>query len=332
MFKKIRYVRLTDNEREEISRGVAANKSFTEIARVIGRSTSTVTRELGGDLLRYRASSAKKKALEKSSSRRKGKTKISQNEKLKTYVLSKLMLSWSPDQIAKRLKSEYPLDMIMRISAEAIYQYIYVFPRGELRRNLVAHLRQKRAWRYTRGSGRKTRSNIADMTSIDERPSEVIGRVVPGHWEGDLILGKHRRSGLGTLVERTTRYTLLVPLPAQDAITIRKAYVKAVRTIPKELRRTLTYDQGREMCDHLKFTVDTKMQVYFAHKGSPWERGTNENTNGLVRQYFPKGTDFHAVSLREVKRVQRELNDRPRKTLSYATPGEIFTNLVALKH
>lgn len=324
------YVRLREEEREEISRGIATGKSFSEIARSLGRATSTVSREIGDNPSEYRASSANRRAQERSAGRRTGKRKIFHHPILKKYVLSRLMMCWSPDQIAKRIKTEYPLDMTMRISAEAIYQYIYVFPRGELLRKLVAHLRQKRMWRRQRGTGRKTRSNIADMLSIEERPVEVLGRAIPGHWEGDLIMGKYHRSGLGTLVERTTRYTLLVPLPSQDAITIRRAYVRAVRTIPKELRCTLTYDQGREMCDHLKFTIDTNMQVYFAHKGSPWERGTNENTNGLVRQYFPKGTDFGIISRKEIKRVQRELNNRPRRTLDYATPDEIFTSLVAL--
>lgn len=325
------YVRLSDTEREEISRGIAAGQTLTYIAYEIGRATSTVSREVGGGHVQYRASSSSHRARKRSSSRRKGKGKIATQPRLRVYILSKLRLRWSPDQIAKRIRAEYPMDMTMRISAEAIYQYIYVFPRGELRRTLVRMLRQQRVWRHKRGQGRKTRSNIADMLSIEERPAEVADRTVPGHWEGDLIMGTRRRSGIGTLVERTTRYTILVPLHGQDTKTVREAYARATQTIPKELRRTLTYDQGREMCEHLRFTETTGMQVYFAHPGSPWERGTNENTNGLIRQYFPKGTDFRTISVRELKRVQRELNNRPRRALNYRTPDEVFTSIVALK-
>ena len=170
------------------------------------------------------------------------------------------------------------------------------------------------------------------MFSIEERPAEVADRTVPGHWEGDLILGKYKHSALGTLVERTTRYTILVPLGTQkDAISVRKAYVAAFQSIPAELKKTLTYDQGKEMSDHQQFTIDTNIEVYFAHPGSPWERGTNENTNGLIRQYFPKGTDFSTVTLEEIKEVQRSLNNRPRAVLDYLKPDEVFNNLVALK-
>lgn len=325
------YTRLSDAEREEISRGLAAGQTLTSIAHEIGRATSTVSREVGGRPAQYRASSSSHRARKRSSSRRRGKGKLATRPRLRVYVLSKLRLRWSPEQIAKRIRAEYPTNMTMRISAEAIYQYIYVFPRGELRRTLVRLLRQQRVWRRKRGQGRKTRSNIADMLSIEERPAEIADRTVPGHWEGDLIMGTRRRSGIGTLVERTTRYTILVPLHGQDTRTIRTAYARAARTIPKELRRTLTYDQGREMCEHLRFTETTGMQVYFAHPGSPWERGTNENTNGLIRQYFPKGTDFRTIPVHELKRVQRELNGRPRRALNYRTPDEVFTSIVALK-
>jgi len=176
------------------------------------------------------------------------------------------------------------------------------------------------------------RGKIANMLSIEERPEEVADRTVPGHWEGDLILGKYKRSALGTLVERTTRYTILVPLGnRKDAISVREAYAEAFKTVPDELRKTLTYDQGKEMSEHQQFTIDTGMQVFFAHPGSPWERGTNENTNGLIRQYFPKGTDFSQISEDEIKKVQRKLNNRPRKALNFYKPDEIFNKLVALK-
>ena len=222
----------------------------------------------------------------------------------------------------------------MRISHEAIYQYIYVLPRGELKRTLTKALRQERAYRRKRrGSGtiEETRGKIADMLSIEERPAEVADRSIPGHWEGDLIMGKYKRSALGTLVERTTRKIILVPLKEKNANAVRKAYARELCSLPKELTKTLTYDQGKEMSEHKQFTIDTGIQVYFAHPGSPWKRGTNENTNGLIRQYFPKGTDFMKVTPREIKRVERELNDRPRKVLNWMKPDEVFNQLVALK-
>jgi len=228
---------------------------------------------------------------------------------------------------------EYPLDMGMRISHEAIYRYIYVLPRGELKRTLIQALRQEHAYRHKQKNGQpqETRGKIADMLSIEERPAEVEDRSVPGHWEGDLILGKNRQSALGTLVERTTRYTMLVPLgEKRDAVTVREAFTQAFTTLPVELKKSLTYDQGKEMSEHKRFMIDTGIEVYFAHPSSPWERGTNENTNGLIRQYFPKGTDFSKISVEDIKRVQRSLNDRPRAVLNYLKPDEVINNLVAL--
>ena len=233
------------------------------------------------------------------------------------------------------MEIQYPQDERMRISHEAIYRYIYVLPRGSLKKELISSLRQERKHRRKKG-GRKgkpeeKRGKIADMLSLEERPKEVEDRIIPGHWEGDLIMGKHKRTALGTLVERTTRYTLLVPFGTRkDAVSVRKAYARKLRSVPKELAKTLTYDQGKEMSGHKEFTIDTGIQVYFAHPGSPWERGTNENTNGLIRQYFPKGTDFSKVTTREIRRVQRQLNDRPRAALGYYKPDEVFTKLVAL--
>ena len=252
---------------------------------------------------------------------------------LRAYVLAKLGKCWSPREIVKRIREEYPLDMAMRISHEAIYQYIYVLPRGELKRTLIAALRQERTYRRKKqnhGNVEETRGKIADMLSIEERPQEVEDRTIPGHWEGDLIVGKYKRTALGTLVERTTRKTILVVLKRKDAESVRKAYAKELRALPRELTKTLTYDQGKEMSGHRQFTIDTGIQVYFAHPGSPWERGTNENTNGLIRQYFPKGTEFDKVSRREIKKVERELNDRPRAVLHWKKPDEVFDQLVAL--
>ena len=214
----------------------------------------------------------------------------------------------------------------MRLSHEAIYRYIYVLPRGALKTTLITALRQARAYRRkrTRGNHEETRGKIGTMLSIEERPHEVADRTIPGHWEGDLILGKHQRTALGTLVERTTRYTLLVPLTAKDATSVRKAYAKALRSLPREITKTLTYDQGKEMSGHKQFTLDTGITVYFAHPGSPWERGTNENTNGLLRQSFPKKSDFKTISNKKIEQTMSKLNFRPRKILCFKTPFEVF--------
>jgi IS30 family transposase len=252
---------------------------------------------------------------------------------LRENVIAGLQKHWSPREIVETLKREYPLDMTMRISHEAIYRYIYVLPRGTLKTMLVKGLRQEHAYRRKKKTGDhdEKRGKIADMLSIEERPKEVEDRAVPGHWEGDLIVGKYKRSAIGTLVERTTRYTIIVPLKTKDAASVREAYAREFQKLPKEITKTLTYDQGKEMSEHKQFTIDTNITVYFAHPGSPWERGTNENTNGLIRQYFPKGTEFDKVSTREIKRVQRELNDRPRAVLHYKKPDEVINRLVALK-
>jgi len=331
------YVRLTDDEREEISRGLAADEDCTCIAERLERSTSTVSRDVrsNGGRMAYRAQSAVRRAWRNASSRHFGQFRLDKDPELRAYVIEHLAARWSPDQIARTLRKEYPDRETMRISPEAIYEYIYVLPRGELKRTLVKGLRQERKYRRKRKTSvqkeQDSRGKIADMLSIEERPQEVADRVIPGHWEGDLIIGKYKQSAIGTLVERTTRFTIIVPLTAKDAETVRKTYAKEIQTLPAELKKTLTYDQGKEMSEHKQFTLSTGMQVYFAHPGSPWERGTNENTNGLIRQYFPKGTDFRMISPREIKRVQLSLNTRPRKSLGYYTPQEKFNELVALK-
>ena len=314
---------LTNTEREEISRCLANKQPFAEIARQLGRATTTISREI------YRNSGQTA-----ASSRRAGKSKIAKNKRLRDYIHKSIEKEWSPEEISERIQIEYPMDMAMRISHEAIYRYIYVLPRGELKRTLIKALRQEHKYRRKQKTGKneENRGKIANILSIEERPAEVADRTVPGHWEGDLILGKYKRSALGTLVERTTRYTILVPLGDQkDALSVREAYTEAFKTVPDEMRKTLTYDQGKEMSQHEQFTIDTGIQVFFAHPGSPWEKGTNENTDGLIRQYFPKGTDFTQVSEDEIKKVQRKLNDRPRKVLNYYKPNEVFNNLVALK-
>lgn len=328
------YTRLSDAEREEISLGLEKGESMTVIADRLGRAVSTVSREYARSPEAYRAHRASKDALDKAASRKRNKTKLAGHPTLRRYVETRLSDCWSPAQIAKRLKTEYPEDMTMRISPETLYRYVYVLPRGTLKMTLIKGLRQERKHRRPRKKNGEripeTRGKISDMLSIEERPAEVIDRIVPGHWEGDLIIGKYKQSAIGTLVERTTRYTIIVPLKGKDAESVRKAFAREIRTLPKELAKTLTYDQGKEMSGHRKFTLSTGMQVYFAHPASPWERGTNENTNGLIRQYFPKGTDFRTVSTRALKRAQRSLNGRPRKVLKFATPQEALNQFVAL--
>lgn len=329
------YRRLSSAEREDISRGLAQGESVSVIARHLGRAVSTVSGEVNRNSGKsgYRAFSAGNRAKEHASSRKHGKSRLKNEDGLRRYVVEKLTKRWSPREIVTRMKEEYPTDTTMRISHEAIYRYIYVLPRGALKATLIKALRQERAYRRKRKgrNNEETRGKIADMISIEERPAEVADRIIPGHWEGDLILGRYKRTALGTLVERTTRYTILVPLKERDAESVRKAYTKELGQLPKEIAKTLTYDQGKEMSEHKQFTIDTGIAVYFAHPGSPWERGTNENTNGLIRQYFPKGTDFSKVSGREIKRAQRELNDRPRAVLHYKKPDEVINQLVALK-
>ena len=332
------YRRLSGREREEISRGLAAGETQAGIAQRLGRNPGTISREITRNSGKsgYRAFSAGQRAKRAATARHGDKRLLCENKRLRTYILAGLKRRWSPREIVRRLHMEYPYDKDMRISHETIYQYIYVLPRGSLKRTLIQALRQERKRRRSQGSRKgtaaETRGKIADMLSIEERPQEVADRIVSGHWEGDLIMGKYKRSALGTLVERTTRYTILVPLGKnKDAQSVRKAYTRALRSIPKELAKTLTYDQGKEMSEHKVFTIDTGIQIYFAHPASPWERGTNENTNGLIRQYFPKGTEFDKVSIREIRRVQRQLNGRPRAVLNYYKPDEVFNNLVALK-
>jgi len=330
------YQRISNSEREEISRSLATGKSIPKISKELGRHRTTIYREIkrNSGVTGYRAFSASRRAEAAAGSRRRDKTRLSQDELLRAYVIRRLKQKWSPRAISERIKIEYPLDMGMRISHEAIYRYIYVLPRGELKRTLIQALRQEHTYRRKQkgGQSQETRGKITEMLSIEERPEEVEDRSVPGHWEGDLILGKNRQSALGTLVERTTRYTMLVPLGnKRDAVTVREAFAQAFSTLPVELKKSLTYDQGKEMGEHQRFTIDTGIEVYFAHPSSPWERGTNENTNGLIRQYFPKGTDFTKVSLDDIKTVQRSLNDRPRAVLHYLKPDEVINKLVALK-
>jgi transposase, IS30 family len=323
------YTRLTLADREIISREARSRESFADIAQMLGRSSSTVSREVRANAnypTLYRAVRAEERATEKKQRHR--PRKLDAMSALREYVFAKLREEWSPEEIAKRIALEYPHDKAMRISHESIYQYLYCLPKGELKRELMRGLRQERKHRLSRAARHYRRQRIQDIVSISERPREVRSRVVPGHWEGDLMMGKERKSAIGTLVERTTRLTLIVPLKKKDAFAVRKEFAKAFKRIPAQFRKTLTYDRGSEMSEHKLFTDETKIKVYFADPSSPWQRGTNENTNGLIRQYFPKGTDFHLVPLAALKEAERRLNSRPRKTLEFYTPSEKFYQLV----
>lgn len=325
------YIRLDHEERETISRGLSAGWTLTRIAKVINRNLSTVSREVRKNCRYRRCYRALRAQAEAVSARHRLKQpkRLEVHQPLQDYVLAKLRQQWSPEEIAKRLLSEYPDDTTMRISHESIYTYIYVLPRGSLRKELVSCLRRERKLRQNRKHGHERRGQITGAISITERPAEVAERTVPGHWEGDLIMGsKASNSAMGTLVERVTRYLLLVPLPAHDAVTVRREFARAVKHLPRHLKRTLTYDRGLEMAEHQLFTRETKIQVYFADPYSPWQRGTNENTNGLLRQYFPKGIDFRTVAPQEIRHVQERLNDRPRKALNFLKPDEIFPRLL----
>lgn len=327
------FKRLNGKEREEISRRLACGEVQADIARALGRSPSTISREIhGGGCNRYtyRAGKSTRRAQRRSASRKAGKRKLSLNEPLWRYVVNKLLLQWSPDQIAKVVAREYPNDITMRIAPDTIYTTVYVLPKGALKKELLSCLRRAHKRRHHRRSAKQSANQrkLADMVLIDKRPPSVNERIMPGHWEGDLLIGKNRQSAMGSLTERTTRTTILVPLKNRTAVEVRKAFVREFKKIPKQMRLTLTYDQGREMAEHQLFAEQTKMQVYFAHPGSPWERGTNENTNGLIRQYFPKGTNFSKISRREIKWAQNRLNGRPRKVLGYQTPYEVFNKLL----
>lgn len=324
-----RYSRLTMDEREEISLGLSRGLSYRQIARDLGRSASTISREVARNTAswqRYRATGAQHRA-DRRRSRPRPRRLVS-NDALRQWAFGHLRMGWSPEQIAARLKLGFPHDKEMRVSHETLYTYLYVLPRGGLRKELLSYLRQHHKSRRPRSRGVDRRGQIPEMISIEERPVEMADRSVPGHWESDLIMGKGNRTALGTLVERTTRTVILVALKAKDAASVRRAFAREMKRLPEQMKLSMTHDRGKEMAEHRLFTKQTKIQVYFAHPQSPWERGTNENTNGLIRQYFPKGTDFSEVSVREIKRVQDQLNGRPRKVLDWKTPYEKITELL----
>jgi IS30 family transposase len=318
-------------EREEISRGLARGESFRAIARQIGRPHTTVAREVNrnGGRRRYRARAADAAAWRRA--RRPKRSRLALNAPLRAMVTEKLRRNWSPEQISQWLRRTYPDDSSMQVSHETIYLSLFVQSRGALRRELCDHLRSRRRLRRPPAQRAKHQGQgrISDMVMISARPAEVSDRAVPGHWEGDLLLGR-KPSGIATLVERSTRYCQLVALPdGHRAEAVRDALARSIGQLPSQLRRSLTWDQGKEMLEHLQFTVDTGIQIYFCDPKSPWQRGSNENTNGLVRQYFPKRTDLNRFSQEQLDAVAAELNERPRQTLDWATPAERLAEVLA---
>lgn len=311
---------LNDEQREAISRGLSSGVSLRAIAREIGRSPSTVSREVArnGGRQSYRALWAGQRACDRA--RRPKACKLSRNPRLRMVVTDKLQERWAPEQIASWLKLEFAKDVAMQVSHETIYRSLFIQARGTLKKELVLHLRSGRAMRKSKRAVR-TSTAIPDAVSIRERPAEVEDRAIPGHWEGDLIVGANS-SHILTLVERQTRYVLLGALPNKETDTVVRVLEKLIRRLPTELRGSLTWDRGTEMAHHKKFTVNTNVQVYFCDPHSPWQRGSNENTNGLLRQYFPKGTDLTIHSQAVLDKVARQLNGRPRRTLGWLNPAQ----------
>jgi transposase, IS30 family len=319
-------------EREEIAFGLAEKRSIRAIAASLGRSPSTISREIArnqgeGHSWRYRASVGQARA--DAMARRPKVAKLAHNSSLRHRVQGDLTQRWSPQQIAQRLRSDFPDSPEMWVSHETIYQSLYVQGRGALRRELTRCLRTGRALRRPQRRPDRRQTRIPNMVMISDRPAEVADRAVPGHWEGDLIIGKDSASAIGTLVERTTRYALLLHLPIDhSASAVEQAMLAAIRTLPEHLWRSLTWDQGIEMARHEAITFAADLPIYFCNPASPWQRGTNENTNGLLRQYFPKGTDLSVHSAEHLAQVAAELNGRPRMTLDWRTPAEALNALL----
>ena len=321
---------LTLAEREEISRALVAGQSMRSIAAQLGRAPSTISREIkrNGGQEGYRASQADQSARDRGC--RPKTSKLAQSRALARLVAGKLRLQWSPEQVAGWLKRTYPDDTSRQVSPETIYRSLFIQARGALKKELVAHLRRSRVMRRSRHYTQKTdqHGRITDTVSISERPASVADRAVPGHWEGDLLFGS-KNSQIATLVERQTRYVMLVKVAGKDTETVIDALIRNARKLPDQLYQSLTWDRGKEMADHKRFTLATDIKVYFCDPQNPWQRGSNENTNGLLRQYFPKGTDLSGYSQAKLNAVARRLNERPRKTLNFETPAERFHQTVA---
>lgn len=323
-------IALTLAEREEISRSVAEGHSIRSIAAQLGRAPSTVSREIrrNGGQAHYRATEADNAAWDRAL--RPKRCKLAEDRALARIVADKLRLLWSPEQIAGWLKHTYPSDESHRVSHETIYRSLFIQARGALKKELLQHLRRTRGMRRSRHHTQKTdvHGQIVGAVSISERPASAADRAVPGHWEGDLMFGAHN-SQIATLVERQTRYVMLAKVASKDTQTVVDALIKNTRKLPQELYKSLTWDRGKEMAGHKRFTLATDIQVYFCDPRSPWQRGSNENTNGLLRQYLPKGIDISSYSQAKLNAVARQLNERPRKTLGYQTPAEMFSHTVA---
>jgi IS30 family transposase len=318
-------------EREEISRGIVSGMSMRQIAAKMGRAPSTVSREIGrnGGRRVYRASAADFAAEDRS--RRPKLCRLAVCNKLQQVVAEKLSLDWSPEQISGWLAVEYPTDKTMRVSHETIYRSLFIQARGVLKKELLGHLRSKRVMRRSANAkaGCQPRGQIVDGVSIRQRPANVEDRAIPGHWEGDLITGS-KNTHIATLVERHSRYTMLVKVAGKDTASVTSALSKQVLELPSQLRKSLTWDRGMELAQHKEFTIATNVQVYFCDPQSPWQRGTNENTNRLLRQYFPKGAELSVYSQSDLDEIALRLNQRPRKTLGYQSPAEKFEDCVAL--
>jgi IS30 family transposase len=322
---------LTLAEREEISRGLATALSIRQIATKLGRAPSTVSREIHrhGGAPRYRAGEADMQAWERT--RRPKPCRLATQPLLQRIVASKLALEWSPEQIAGWLKRRFPEQGAMRVSHETIYRSLFIQARGVLKKELIGHLRSRRMMRRAKcaSTAGQPRGQIIDGVSIRDRPAEIEDRAIPGHWEGDLITGS-QNTHLATLVERQSRFTMLVKVSGKDTASVVTALSRQIRQLPSALRRSLTWDRGMELAQHKRLTIDTKVQVYFCDPQSPWQRGTNENTNRLLRQYFPKGTDLSRYSQADLSTIALRLNQRPRKTLGFQTPAAILEAGVAL--
>lgn len=319
------YSHLEETERYMIMCAHEAGQSVRCIARHLCRAPSTISRELkrNKEPWGYDALKAHYKARDRWHIARTPR-KLTVHRMLRYYVRRKLDLCWSPQQIAGRIKADFPKDKEMRISHETIYAYIYAMPKGRLRQEIIANLRRKRPYRQKQGRGSTGQGRISDMVSIHDRPENIEGRRTPGHWEGDLIIGKNHGSAVGTLVERKSRYLLLTHLENKTAEETRLSFTRKLSAIPPEIRQTLTYDQGKEMSQHKILSADLQMDIYFCDPHSPWQRGTNENTNGLIRQFLPKGTDMSDVSQEELDRIAHLINTRPRKILDFQTPREVY--------
>lgn len=321
---------LTLAEREEISRALVTGESIRSIAARLGRAPSTISREIkrNGGSESYRANQADEATWDRA--RRPKRCKLRENPGLARIVAGKLRMFWSPEQISGWLKHTYPCDESHHVSHETIYRSLFIQARGALKKELLAHLRRTRGMRRSRHYTQKTpiHGQIVDAVSISERPPCVEDRAVPGHWEGDLVFGSGN-SQIATLVERQTRYVMLVKLDGKDSQTVVNALIKSASKLPQELYKSLTWDRGTEMHAHKKFTMATDIQVYFCDPQSPWQRGSNENTNGLLRQYLPKGMNLSGLSQLQLNAIARQLNERPRKTLGFQTPAEMFSECVA---